>query len=276
MVTKVFLSWSGDTSNRIADALCEWLPAVLQFAKPYFTPNDIDKGVKWASEIGKNLSECDIGIICLTRDNLEKPWILFEAGALSKSYDRSHVCIALFGIESGDVKPPLSNFQNTLFSKPDFKKLVETINRAGKENALPDSVVSTVFEKWWPDLEEKIGNILDESKAGHRETIRSERDILEEILDISRSLANKSRSDRNESLDLRIPAGWFKKFIETIDQLVSNETFSPNVIALDGYSELVSLVGYIDERFSVKSQKPDLAKLLASIKIKRDDAEIPF
>ena len=121
MNTRVFISWSGERSRRIGKALSDWLPSVLQAVKPYYSPDDIEKGTKWSTEISKSLSDCDIGIICLTRDNLEKAWILFEAGALSKKFSDANVCTALFGIEPTDVKPPLSTFQNTQFNKDDFR-----------------------------------------------------------------------------------------------------------------------------------------------------------
>ena len=83
-MTNVFISWSGQQSEEIAEELRNWIPSVLQFAKPYYTPNDIEKGAKWSSEVSQKLSECNVGIVCLTKDNFAKPWILFEAGALSK------------------------------------------------------------------------------------------------------------------------------------------------------------------------------------------------
>ncbi len=85
MATKVFISWSGELSNKLAEAVRQWLPGVLQFVKPYFTPSDIEKGARWGSDILTELDSSDIGIICLTKENLEKPWILFESGALSKT-----------------------------------------------------------------------------------------------------------------------------------------------------------------------------------------------
>jgi hypothetical protein len=84
---KVFISWSGELSRRLADEIQRWLPATLQFVKPYFTPVDIEKGTKWVSEISAELSKSHVGIICLTKENLSSPWILFEAGALSKNLD---------------------------------------------------------------------------------------------------------------------------------------------------------------------------------------------
>ncbi len=88
-MTKVFLSWSGDLSRQLAEELRSWLPGVLQFVRPYFTPDDVEKGAKWNSEISKELEESDVGILCLTRNNLDKPWIIFEAGALSKNFGKS-------------------------------------------------------------------------------------------------------------------------------------------------------------------------------------------
>jgi len=121
MASKVFISWSGELSNKVAEELRKWLPGVLQFVKPYFTPNDIDKGTRWSSEIAGELENSDVGIICLTKDNIERPWILFEAGALSKKINKSNVCTLLFNLEPTDLSGPLASFQSTKFEKADFK-----------------------------------------------------------------------------------------------------------------------------------------------------------
>ncbi|MFT5823965.1 MAG: hypothetical protein ACI8ZM_005231 [Crocinitomix sp.] len=42
----IFISWSGDLSKKIAKEIKDWIPMVLQSAKPYFTPEDIEKGMK--------------------------------------------------------------------------------------------------------------------------------------------------------------------------------------------------------------------------------------
>ncbi|MFY7742633.1 MAG: TIR domain-containing protein [Flavobacterium sp.] len=183
----IFISWSGDKSKEIADALKNWIPKVLQSAKPYFTPSDIEKGSKWESEITQKLNECKVGLICLTAENTEKPWILFEAGALSNKLEKSRVCPILFGLTNSDLKGPLSTFQTTEFKKDDFKKLMKSINILLEENRIADLVFEEVFEAFYPKLEESITNILsvanvvEESKPK-----RSDRDILEEILELTR------------------------------------------------------------------------------------------
>lgn len=192
MATKVFISWSGDLSNKLADAVRQWLPGVLQFVKPYFTPSDIEKGTKWASDIAGELESSDIGIICLTKENLTKPWILFESGALSKNLDNSRVCTLLFGIDSTDLKGPLTTFQTTRFEKNDFKKLVKTINNTGGDSKLEDPVLDQVFEMWWDRLESQINEIINNQRGNEEPEHRTERDILEEILELSRLGAMKS------------------------------------------------------------------------------------
>lgn len=198
MATKVFLSWSGELSRKLAEAIRNWLPSALQYVKPYFTPEDIEKGAKWGPEISKELETSNIGIVCLTRDNTEKPWILFEAGALSKSIDRSHVCTLLFDLDPTDIKGPLTSFQGTRFAKEDFKKLVETINSAAGDSRLESNVLNGVFEMWWPKLEQEVAGIIkNHGDASAKTKKRSDRDILEELLELTRLTTSRpSRAGR--------------------------------------------------------------------------------
>lgn len=212
MATKVFISWSGPLSQKLGEALRNWLPSALQFVKPYFSPEDIEKGAKWGSEISKELETSNIGIICLTRDNTEKPWILFEAGALSKSLEQSRVCTLLFDVDPSDVKGPLTSFQATRFMREDFKRLFSAINGAANDSRLETPVLDNVFEMWWPKLEEEIAAILKSSDKVAKKERRSERDILEELLELTRM--NSSRSVRP-----RIPERAVVELVESLDEL---------------------------------------------------------
>jgi hypothetical protein len=133
------------------------------------------------------LSISDIGIICLTRDNTENPWIPFEAGALSKSIDKGRVCTLLFDLEPSDVKGPLTSFQGTRFLREDFKRLATTINNAAGDSGIDPLVLDGVFDMWWPKLESEINKILESSDQVVKKELRSERDILEELLELARS-----------------------------------------------------------------------------------------
>lgn len=192
MATKVFISWSGDLSRKLGEALRNWLPASLQYVKPYFSPDDIEKGAKWNSEIAKELETSNVGVICLTQDNIEKPWILFESGALSKSLDKARVCTLLFNLDAADVKGPLTSFQATKFMREDFKRLVSTINNTAGDAKLEPSVFDSVFDMWWPRLEQQVAEILKTHDKGIKRERRSDRDILEEILELTRMNAERA------------------------------------------------------------------------------------
>jgi hypothetical protein len=194
MATQVFISWSGELSKKLAEAVREWLPATLQFVKPYFTPVDIEKGAKWMSDISGELSKSHVGIICLNRENLSSPWILFEAGALSKNLDRSRVCPLLFGLEPAEVEGPLSVFQATRFTREDFKGLVETINNAGGDSKLDKRVLENVFEKWWPGLKEQVDKIQAEHPPADENARRPVEDMVQEILELVRLQVRRQRS----------------------------------------------------------------------------------
>jgi hypothetical protein len=192
MATKVFISWRGDLSRKLGEALRNWLPAALQYVKPYFSPDDVEKGAKWNSEIAKELETSNVGIILLTHDNTEKPWILFESGALSKSLDKARVCTLLFDLEAADVKGPLTSFQATKFVREDFKRLVSTINNTAADAKLETSVLDSVFDMWWPRLEEQVAEIIKNHGKGAKRERRPDREILEEILDLTRMSAERA------------------------------------------------------------------------------------
>jgi hypothetical protein len=185
---KVFISWSGDQSKEAARVLKEWLPAVIQAVRPYFSPVDIEKGARWSSEIAKELGQSGVGIICLTKGNLTAPWIMFEAGALATSMEKSRVVPLLLGVDPSELSGPLAQFQASGFNKEEMRKLLKSVNSALPDGALETDVLNAVFEKWWPDLESRILSIFDGSKAelpAHK--MRTERELLEEILEIVRS-----------------------------------------------------------------------------------------
>ena len=81
---KVFISWSGNISLKVALIFRDWLPSVIQSIEPYVSSEDIDKGARWSTDIAKELENSTFGILCVTKENLEAPWLSFEAGALSK------------------------------------------------------------------------------------------------------------------------------------------------------------------------------------------------
>lgn len=158
MGTKVFISWSGEDSMEVAIFLRDWLPAVIQEVEPFVSSEDLRKGSRWAEEVGKQLEKSGFGIICLTPENLNSPWVLFEAGAISRVFGKNKVVPLLLGLSSTDIRPPLSQFQAASTDEEDFKKIIFSLNEAC-ENSLEKGRLEKTFKTWWPECEKKLKEI---------------------------------------------------------------------------------------------------------------------
>lgn len=187
---KVFISWSGNTSLKVAQLLREWLPYIINSIEPYVSSDDIDKGARWSVDIAKELEDSTFGILCVTKDNLEAPWLSFEAGALSKTMEKSFVTPFLFDIKRSEVKGPILQFQSTIFEKDDIKKMVKTLNRACGDAGIPEARIDKSFEVWYPTLEEGLNQLkslsLNDTETQQEEASTYSSEILEEILELSR------------------------------------------------------------------------------------------
>jgi hypothetical protein len=129
------------------------------------------------------------GSFCITPSNLHSDWLLFEAGALSKSIENTYVCPFLIEVEPADVKLPLGQFQATRATKADVLKLLRTLNTALGESALPVAHIDEIFDVCWPLLESKLQSLpAEESGQPPKTTERDMRDMLDEILASVRNL----------------------------------------------------------------------------------------
>ena len=95
---------------------------------------DVESGAAEPSN-WRELGDSSFGIICLTRDNLLTPSLLFEAGALSKQIEIRAHALLLNGLGPADVAMPLAQFQNRVFAKEEFIALVRDLNRMMKNSS---------------------------------------------------------------------------------------------------------------------------------------------
>lgn len=176
----------------MALTLREWLPDVINRVEPFVSSKDIDPGSRWQTEIAGELAVTSYGIVCVTRDNQHAPWLNFEAGALAKAVESSHVVPLAVDLKPSDIEPPLGHFQAQPASEDGIREIVRSVN-AACEPPLEDGRLAKSFSKWWPDLAAKLESI-EETTPASAEDARSERDLLEETLDIVRSLARSQVS----------------------------------------------------------------------------------
>lgn len=200
---KVFLSWSGERSKKMAEALRDWLPLMIHSVEAWMSAADIDSGARWASAIADQLEESKFGIVCLTSDNLTAPWLLFEAGALAKTKDAS-VGTFLLDISSGDVEGPLAQFQGRTRDRADVWKLIETIVakcRAAGEKVPKDHEMVTLFDALWQRLDGALSAAANQ--PGGEARIERLDEILAAVLRLERQGAEQLRKDLRREKEVR-------------------------------------------------------------------------
>jgi len=187
---KVFISWSGERSKSLAQAIREWLPLVLHYAELWLSEADIDAGERWAQSVAQELAVSNFGIICITSENVTSPWLLFEAGALTKSLETSRVIPLLLDLEFSDISGPLAQFQAKKLTRQGVGEVILSIQKAA-ETPIPEERAKQLFEALWPEFEKRLEDIPGDAPI-ERE-IRPQHEILEELVTSIRSLDSRIR-----------------------------------------------------------------------------------
>jgi hypothetical protein len=187
---KVFISWSGEPSRELAEALHGWLPLVLHYVEPYMSDVDIDAGERWADSVAKELESSNFGIICVTRQNVSSSWILFEAGALAKSLKGSRVIPLLFDLDFQDISGPLAQFQAKKVEKNGVGEVVQSINQAA-ESPDDQNRATQLFDALWPQLEVAVQEIQTDGEPA--KPSRPQGEVLEELVASIRTLDGRVR-----------------------------------------------------------------------------------
>ena len=188
---RVFISWSGERSRFIAVALRDWLPNVIQSLEPWMSDKDIDGGSRWLLALSGQLNEAMTGILCVTPENQANPWLVFEAGALSKTIGQTMVCPLLYDLEPAQLTGPLSQFQAKVLDRESVLSILNTLNASMATGKLTPERLERAFTLCWPELEAKL-KIVPTSEALHKPKRKSE-DMLEEILTIVREQRRDER-----------------------------------------------------------------------------------
>lgn len=254
------------------------------------SPRLTDKGAKWATEIFKELSTSTVCIIVLTRDNLNSNWIMFEAGAISSTIENARVCPIIFDLEPTDLQGPLAQFQITKFVKEDIRRLFTTINSAAGDNRLADSVAEAVFNKWWPDLEAELKRILEGHKAKKdAKRIRSDRDLIEEILLLTRSLSSTEKIPEPKVGGAGPAPAYegslYQELTNTIDYILENSVIIANTEEVR--QRISALQNRVSKRMARSNLQTGLQKAIGALESKitaledtnpkkKEEDEIPF
>ncbi len=204
----MFISWSGRDSGDAARALQSWIPRVLQTVEPFVSSEDVAAGDIWFGKISRQLRDSRFAIICVTPENLDRPWLHFEAGAIGMSHvgpdglTPPSVVPLLLGLTTSELDPPLSLYQAVTADKGGIQRLMLSLNELAPVT-LSGPELRAAVDRWWPDLESELTRIRTQIENGPAPRVqRDDRELLEEILALVRS-PRPSASKRREKR--RIP-----------------------------------------------------------------------
>ena len=107
----------------------------------------ISAGARWGQELSEQLETSNFGIVCLTPENLNSSWLIFEAGALSKAIRNSRVVPYRFGLKSVDVEPPMAQFQSVDADEEGTRTLVMSIHDSVETKLSPSQLEETFQAK---------------------------------------------------------------------------------------------------------------------------------
>ena len=276
---KIFICWSEDRSHTLAKALqtClpKFIPGLQRVDEPanLFVSDDIAKGVRWFDAVDEQLDTSDAGLVCVTREALQSGWIHFEAGALARAVRKKErqkkatgaLYTYLLGVETSELRGPLSEFQTTKFEREDNKRLCAAIVNCMKEGAPTREIWEKAFDENWKSFEKEVKTI---------KPLPAEKLILglEEMF---------RRKTFNEPLDECTRQAWIDRFTGVRETIAGLKTYAAvmktdNSYLLDLYNELLSqLDGYAMNMGALLLQEnhfqvsPENGKLMIGAGIKR-------
>lgn len=179
----VFISWSGEKSKALAQALAEWLPNVVQAADPWLSVDSLTSGVRWTPELTSRLQDTNFGILAITPESVNEPWLVYEAGAISKMSGAKLVPVVM-GVDKAIIGP-LGQFQARDVSREDLLVLCRDVNLACGSAAIPESRVSKQFDRCWDEVESalaEVSKIADATGTVAPGARRESPEMVEEIL----------------------------------------------------------------------------------------------
>lgn len=225
---KVFISWSGKRSKKLANALKEWIPYIVQHADPWVSDKDISAGERWAQKIAGELESSNFGILCITPENISSEWILFEAGALSKAMQDAKVIPLLFGLELSELSGPLSQFQALKVDEQGMLDTLKAINEASA-NKTNENTIEQLVPALWSQFQEKLDAIPKIAEA--EKHMRPQSEIMEDLVPQVRGLNGRMRDFDPDVVEreMRFKGGRLHRFhpmmIDEVVMMMSHKEF---------------------------------------------------
>lgn len=176
----VFLSWSGDRSKSLANALRQFLSGAFPSVQVWMSEHDIEAGVRWIETLDSKLKKSYFAVLCLTPENLDAPWLLFEAGSVTKGASRSRVVPYRLGLKSEAVPLPLAQFQGVDADERGTLGLLQSLNSV-LGNSIGEDQLAGTFSHLWPPLKTQVEEILRSSSPAPASETAHERQRVRKL-----------------------------------------------------------------------------------------------
>ncbi|WEX02764.1 hypothetical protein [Rhodococcus sp. RCBS9] len=185
---KIFISWSGDLAKGVAHVWHDLLREMFDRVTPWVSDIDIEAGARGLDEIKRELDGTLFGIVVVTPENQDAPWLNFEAGALSRSLSEAstRVVPSLVNFSSPtQITSPLKQFQATLLNEDGVARVLKAV--AGVVDA-DWPTKEKAFTRMWPEYQTRFNDKIVESVDPTNPEPRTNQSMLEELLTITRSM----------------------------------------------------------------------------------------
>lgn len=162
---KIFISWSGKSSKKIAEVLKDTLENKIfetSDLKCFVSTADIASGEDWWSKIQDELRVCKQGIVCVTKENIRAPWIFFEAGAMvARNVPVIQLLFQCNQMVLGNS--PLKGKQCRDFGdQAQFLQMINDINDKMGLLQIGKAQMNAIAKGAYEEMKELLANILDE------------------------------------------------------------------------------------------------------------------
>lgn len=193
---EIFISWGKEPADQIANLLRKLISKIFPEEVSVFvsdSPNHgIESGEDFRISLKSKLQKSDFGILILTEYNYGRPWLMYEAGALSKA-EHARVVPIVFSEVERKMESPINSFNHLKNTFDDFLKLMITIKKRYHNSTEINSEqnLKTNLSNYWNNFDKNYKIIMNsfaevkipEDSGLVSYTARTREDYLTELLD---------------------------------------------------------------------------------------------
>ena len=154
----VFISFSGEQSERLGNWLVSWIQKLFPEVTVYFSNQyPSGGGGPYIDHIRDYMAEASAAAFCVTAENVNSNWINYELGLASASPNLKSILIITLGIKPSDLPTPASLYHVAQFSKPVIEQFLTAIAKSARYDV---PLFHRQFESAWPQMEDEAQRFI--------------------------------------------------------------------------------------------------------------------